>query len=405
MTHQHNASDRSVLMHVTIYGLLVAFMATIFFGCDQAQQLITPGTPSSVKLGLLLDENQFISTRYGAQLALSEVNQQSGLFGIPIELVIRDTTGRPNRAEQLAEQLITQHNVVAILGPNTAEEAMRVGNVAQQHRVPMLATTPTAPHVTDAGEFVFMTTFTDSYQAQVMAGFARQTLNAVKAAILTQTSNPHSEELSALFATDFTALGGQVVARENYAAGDTDFTAQLTRITDEAPDVIFVPGSAPEVPLIVQQARRTPQPNASGITAKFLGSNRWDTPAVFNQPVMRDNFYSGVFAAEFPKAIQKHPNAIFTESETHFISAYTDMFGIKPDGAAALGYDAVRLVVTAMRRAGEAKAATIRDQIAATRNYRGATTILEFDENRRPTKNAIVLHIGDEPHFQQRFEP
>ena len=391
--------------------LAMPLMGARVIGCGDIGRVLGPDdapTMNTIKLGLILNRSGFISTQHGAQLALIEVNAQGGLLGTPIELMIRDSAGDPDRAEQLAEQLITQDNAVAILGPNSLEEAVRVGAVVQQHRVPMMVTTVTDAHVTDAGEFVFLTTFTDAYQAEVMATFARETLNAGGAAILTEIDNAHSEELSELFATHFRAFGGTVVAQETYHAGDTDFTEHLTRIAQHAPDVIFMPDGAPEVPLAVQQARQIPQPNANAISAAFLGSSRWDTPEVYDievHPWMEDHFYSGIFAAEFPEQIQEPPNTVFTESEAYFISAYTAMYGIQPDGPAALGYDAVRLVVTAMRRAGEAEGEAIRDQIAATHGYKGATLIQEYDENRHPTKNAIVLRIGDEPHFHQRFDP
>lgn len=67
---------------------------------------------------------------------------------------------------------------------------------------------------------------------------------------------------------------GIIVASETYSTGDTDFTNQLTAIAAEAPDVIFMPGFVPEVPLAIKQARTIPQKGASGITATFLGG-RW----------------------------------------------------------------------------------------------------------------------------------
>jgi len=250
-----------------------------------------------------------------------------------------------------------------------------------------------------------MAMFSDAYQAEVAAVFSRETQEAQSVAILTQTGDEHSEVLSEVFATHFTALGGSVVAWEQYNASDTDFTPQLTRIAAEVPDVIFLPGSAPEVPLIVEQARQTPQPYASGITATFLGSNRWDSPAITQHQSMRDSFYIGAFAFEASQEFPPPPDAIFIASEIQFIAGYTSMFGIPPDGSAAIGYDVVKLVVTAMRRAGQAVPSMIRDQIAATHQYRGATTFIGYDENRIPTKNAIVLRIDDEPYFHQRFDP
>ena len=112
-----------------------------------------------------------------------------------------------------------------------------------------MATSATNPSVTAAGDFVFMAAFTDDFQGQAVAAFAMQDLGAQTAAVLTHKDDVYSEGLSQTFIDNFTVHGGRVVADEFYAAGDTDFTAQLTTIAEAAPDVIFSTGFLPEVPL------------------------------------------------------------------------------------------------------------------------------------------------------------
>ena len=74
--------------------------------------------------------------------------------------------------------------------------------------------------------------------------------------------------------------------------------------------------------------------------------------------------------------------------------------------SSAMGYDALRLVGTEMRRAGAADKAAVRDQIAATRGYKGATSLLSYDENRHPTKSVVILTIRDgRVRFHQQVEP
>ena len=82
------------------------------------------------------------------------------------------------------------------------------------------------------------------------------------------------------------------------------------------------------------------------------------------------------------------------------------MFNEVPDGGAALGYDAVRLLVQAMRRAPDLSPAAIRDQIAATSNYSGATLISGYDENRHTAKSAAINRIVDgEVQFYKLIQP
>ena len=82
------------------------------------------------------------------------------------------------------------------------------------------------------------------------------------------------------------------------------------------------------------------------------------------------------------------------------------MFGVPPDGPGALGYDALKLVVQAMRRADGLDAVAIRDQIAVVRSYTGATTLIGYDSNRHATKSAVILRIqGGQVRFHQQIEP
>lgn len=353
---------------------------------------------TSVKVGMLYTADASnTSTRYGAELAMSQINQEGGVLGFPLKLLIRDDEDSPGRSAQLAEELITQENVVALIGPNYSRIALQVSPVAQQYGVPMVATTATNPEVTAAGDMVFLGAFPDMFQGEVTARFARESLGAQTAALLIQTGDPYVEGLGLFFEMHFARLGGTIVARETYVGGDTDFTAPLTAIAALAPDVIFMPGFAPEVPLAVQQARTIPQQGASGITATFLGGDGWEDPnvLVMGGVAVEESYFSTLFSPD-------------TQDETagDFVGSYRLMFGMIPDGAAAMGYDAVRLVAAAIRRAGSLDKASIRDQLAATRGYKGATSVLSYSESRHPRKGAVIMQIKD-GRFQlyQEVEP
>ncbi len=388
MKHKCNVSLLAGLLSLTF----------VFFGCDEVQQIITPGTSPSIKIGLIYTAPRRNSSRYGAELATIQVNQEGGVRGIPIELLARDNKDDTEYTTELAEELITKDGVTAIIVPNFSRHAVQIAPIAQSHGIPMISTSATNPTITDAGDFVFMAAFTDDFQGKVMAQFATKELNARTAAVLTQSGDVFSEGLSQTFVDNFTAFGGNVVAHEFYASGDTDFTVQLTAIAAFAPDMIFMPGFVPDVPLAIKQARTIPQPNATGITATFLGADSWDDPELvaMGGTAVRGSFFSSAFAATTA------PGDL-TDNARQFILAYTSMFGIAPDGPAALGYGAVKLVVQAMRRSDNLTPNAVRDQIAATNGYSGATLIDRYDENRHAAKSAVINHIhtnGDTRFYQ-----
>ena len=389
--------------------ILLFLLIPLFWGCDQVQQLLSPlpaeGDGDAVKIGFLYTTPNRNNSRYGAELATRQLNEAGGVRGIPIQLVARgiptqrfvsENINETEYVSKLALELIVEERVSAIVGPNRSTYAVVVGEIAQNHRMPMMATSATNPSVTAAGDFVFMAAFTDDFQGVAMAAFALQDLEAKTAAVLTHEGDVYSEGLSQTFIESFIAHGGQVVADEFYGAGDTDFTVQLTAIAEATPDVIFSTGFSPEVPPLVRQAREE-----IGITATFIGGDSWDNAVLIEAAgaAIDGSFFSSGFSAE------AEPSDL-GEDAYQFVTAYTAMFGVVPDGGAALGYDALRLVVQAVRRTDDLTPTAIRNQLAATMNYSGATSISGYDENRHTSKSVVIKQIvNGEVQFHKLIEP
>ncbi len=391
------------------FWILLFLLIPLFWGCDQVQQLLTPlpaeGDGDAVKIGFLYTTPNRNNSRYGAELATMQLNEAGGVRGIPIQLVARgiptqrfvsENINETEYVSKLALELIVEERVSAIVGPNRSTYAVVVGEIAQNHGISMMATSATNPSVTAAGDFVFMAAFTDDFQGVAMAAFALQDLEAKTAAVLTHKGDVYSEGLSQTFIESFIAHGGRVVADEFYTAGDIDFTPQLTAIAEATPDVIFSTGFSPEVPLLVRQAREE-----IGITATFIGGDSWDNTALIEAAgaFIDGSFFSSGFSAE------AEPSDL-GEDAYQFVTAYTAMFGVVPDGGAALGYDALRLVVQAMRRTDDLTPIAIRNQLAATMNYSGATSISGYDENRHTSKSVVIKQIvNGEVQFHKLIEP
>ena len=349
----------------------------------------------TVKIGFMYTAPTRSNTLRGAELAAMQLNEMGGVRGMPIEIVSRGDIRDPEHAAEIAEELITREGVLAIAGPNRSNFAVTTGAVVQSHGIPMVTTTATNPTVTATGNFVFMAAFTDDFQGKVMAQFAIEDLEAKTAAVLTRKGSIYSEGLSQTFIDNFTAYGGEVVHAQFYMQGDTDFSAQLTPVAESMPDVFFLPGFASEIPLVVQQAK------ALGIKGILLGGDSWDNTELVaaSGAILEGSFFSTFFSS------QVAPGDL-SEDAHQFIDDYTAIFGVAPDGGGALGYDALRLVVQAMRRTDALTPMAIRDEIATTKDYSGATFISGYDENRHTTKSAVINHIvNGEIAFYKLIEP
>lgn len=382
------STAQSCIMACGVVAVLL-LMSLMFSACDVEDVIgvidaVDDAVESeTVKIGMLYSSPLPGTTRNGARLAVSEFNETGGIDG---QLLVLETANDENNTQNSVARVkeLIADGAVGIIGPDWSAHAFEVGPAVQAAGIPMITTYPTNPTVPDAGDFVFMGAFTDNYQGELIAKFAAESLNAKKAAILTQNSLAYSEGLSQYFKTSLMeSAEGVEVLEVFYDEGDTDFTAQLTEIAAMEPDVVFMPGFVPEVPTAIQQAK------AAGITAPFLGGDGWDNPKLLE---MGGDALEGSFFVNHFSALS---GADLGEAASHFVKAYTEEYGMPPDGPAALGYDAVRIMVQAIQGAADMSGAAIRDQIAATMDYSGATMLSKFDENRHAIKSGVIITISN----------
>ena len=380
--------------------VLISFsvLLAISIGCDRIQKIVTPQQEEeTLKIGFVV-AGERVTYPNGAEMAVTEINQRGGLLGMPVELIghINKEAG-PEGSVQIAETLIVEEKIIALIGPNRSSHAVVVAPVAQQYGIPMITTTATNPNVTNAGNFVFMASFTDSFQGAVMAQFAKSDLGTSTAAIITRSGDLYTEGISEFFARNFSEIGGEIVANETYEGDTSDFTAQLTKIAAAKPDALFIAGFVQETVLITQQARGIPLLNVDGEPTIFLGADSWDSELLYQNEdaEVEGSFFSGHFSPETDEPTARA-----------FVDTYEAIYDSTPTGGIGVSYDAVKLLFEAVERAGSLDPEEIRQQLAATENYIGATTIASYDENRHPTKSAVIFTIKDgQKQFFKQIDP
>lgn len=343
-----------------------------------------------VKIGVVYEKELFPQTLQGVELAAAQINSMSGVNGARIVLFPKDNQRSGSVSYDVTEKLILEDNVHAFIGPNFSTLAEVVDELAQRYSVPMVAIGATNPGVTAAGDMVFLTAFTDSFQGLVMARHAVEELGADTAAVLYYDSDVYSEGLADTFTASFGSMGGDVVVSVAYPPYNDDsdyenFAAQLSERIGEVvaaqPDVIFIPGFVPDAPAAAKLLKE------AGITATFLGADGWGAgPLVeISGDALEGAFFSDHFTADGDG---------LGESTIKFIDDFMREYGEKPDALSALGYDALRIVAQAAERTGEGLSReTIRDEIEATMNYMGATNIARYNEDRHPVKSAVIKVI------------
>jgi branched-chain amino acid transport system substrate-binding protein len=369
--------------------LLFGLVLGILSGCRQHGDEIRIGEFGSLTGGTATFGT---SSHEGVMLALDEINAGGGVLGKQVRVITEDNQSKPEESVTAVLKLIKQDQVSAVIGEVASSRTLAAAPTCQANRIPLLSPASTNPKVTQVGDYVFRACFIDPFQGSTMATFAVERLQAKRIAILTDMKNDYSVGLAQFFRETAKRLGAEIVAEESYAEGDIEFKAQLTEIKAENPDVIYVPGYYTECALIARQAREL------GLTQPLLGGDGWDSPKTIEiggkavEGVYMTNHYS---ADDQRPAVQK------------FIADYKAKYGGKtPDAMAVLGYDAMKMMADAIRRAGSTDGAKIRDALATTEDFPGVSGTISIDAERNARKAIVIVQIRDgQYHFVEAIEP
>jgi branched-chain amino acid transport system substrate-binding protein len=323
---------------------------------------------------------------FGIQVALNERGQ---LLGHDVELVKEDAgCGDAATGQTAAQAIVADTQIVAVVGTTcsrTAVPAMPV--LAQAGRV-MISASNTAPSLTNpdkpdfGGPFYFRTAYNDNVQGAAVAKYACEVLK-VKTAATVHDGSPYAEQLQQVFVDQFKALcGGTTTSQQAINVGDVAFQSVLETIASsnggKAPDLFFFPIFSPEGPLLAKQ------------TADVAGL---DKMILFGADGLKDGAFIGAAGA----FAQQHgmffsgPDLNFGDKYTNtFLPAYYALSGTKTPLAPyhAHGYDAINILMDAVKAVAISDAAgvhipldALREYVHNLKDYPGLTGSLTCNEN------------------------
>lgn len=353
-----------------------------------------PAAPATIKIGVNAPLTGDIpkvgeGTKFAAEMWLEENGGKITVGGkeYKVELVIEDNESKGESAASVNTKLITQDEVLVIVGPQSSKQAVPAGAVANDQETPMISPWSTNPATTLDRPWVFRTPFLDPFQGPVVANFVSEEYGFTKAGVLYDIASDYPKGLAEFFKKGWEDIGGTVVAFESFTTGDTDFSAQLTKIMDAGAEFLFAPQYYNEVALIVQQAREL------GFEGPIVGSDAWGSAELMNLcgDPCKGSFFSTHYVAEGATGATKE-----------FIDKYNAKYGYVPDDVGALTWDAMNIVKMAIENCGvitgdiKADRACVRDAMANIKEFPGITGNMTFNEEGDPIKCAVIAKINDE---------
>lgn len=374
----------SKVLTALVLGTVLAGLAAGCGGGEKKADIIKVGANLEMTGG---SASYGISSKNAIELAFKEINEKGGINGKQLELVVADNKSEAAEATNAMQKLVSQDNVVAVIGPNLSSSVIAASAINNSAKVLDIAPMATNPYVTvdqasgKTKDFNYRTCFIDPFQGTVMAKFATAELGVGNAAVLIDNSSDYAKGLAQFFKENFVKEGGAVTAEESYLQKDTDFKATLTKIKATNPDFLYVPGYYQEVGLIVKQAREL------GMNMPIAGGDGWDSakmPEIAGAAALNNTYFSSLYSPEDSSDINKN-----------FVAAYEKAYGQKPDVFAALSYDSALLVAEAIKTAGSTEPAKISEAMAKINGFSGVSGSVTFDDKHNPVKSAVILEYKD----------
>lgn len=323
------------------------------------------------------------SIQKGIDLAVKQINAQKFLGqGVTLKVTYEDAAGDPKQAIAAFEKLTADSNITAILGPTLSSEAKSADPVAQEAKVPVVASSNTASGITEIGDYIFRTSLPES---DVVPNTVKVTVAAFglkKVAIIYGNDDAFTQSGYEVFKAALTDAKVEIVDTETFAKGDTDFSAQLTKIKGLNPDAIIVSALAEEAANILTQARTLAIPDS----VRIIGGNGFNSPKLAeNAGEAAEGAISGAawnIASAFPANVE-------------FVKAFKAEYSSDPDQFAAQAYTAAWVTALAIKNAGSVDHAAVRDALAKIANFDSPLGSYSFNDKRDPVHAPVVLVVKD----------
>lgn len=291
-----------------------------------------------------------------AKAAVAEINRNGGIGGRELRISPQDGKCTADGAVAAENELIDTEHVPVIIGGMCSGETIAMAPIAEQKHVVVFSACSSAPSITSAGDYIFRSYPSDSYQGRAAANYIYNTLGKRKAAVIALMGD-YGSGIKLSFTDAFKSLGGDVVSTSDYAQDAHDLTKELTAAKDSGADIVYFVGYTESSLLALKQAKEL------GITAPFFGADAWDDPAIHNS-VYADGISYTVPATNFNPAWRKKMEALNVN------------LSVCTPGS----YDNVMIIADIMRRFGT-EASTIKKQLYNVKDWPGANGSISLDMN------------------------
>ncbi len=318
----------------------------------------------------------------GAKAAVEEINEAGGINGKKVNLVYEDDQSDASQAAAIANKFVENDDILAVISSYSSSPALAAVPIYDKAGLAMLCPSGTSPALSGVSKYFFRVCASDAYLGSSCGTWSGD-LGWKKVAVLYE-SDDWGEGLKTEYEKAAEAAGIEIVMEEKYTAGQTtDFNSILTKVKNADVDGVFLGSLYNEAALIVKQAKTL------GVDVPFMGTDGLYSPAYIELAGANADG-SLLLGAFYPESED--------ENVKSFIESYQKALGTDevPGTYEAFGYDCAMVIMEAMKTCETLDRESIRNAIAATKDYVGASGTCSFDENGDCAKEYIHMTVKDE---------
>jgi len=318
--------------------------------------------------------------RNAAEIKMAEFKAAGGIPGANVVLRYEDSKNDPKEARNIAQMFVDDKSIVGVLGDFSSTASMAAAEIYAKNGMPQLSQTASHPDFVKISKWQFRNITTQAYEGPFNADWMRE--KGITKAAVVAIQNDWGLSCASNFVDAFKAKGGEVTSTEYFNPGMRDFRSILTKINRAAPQAMYLCMFYEEGASFLQQRQQL------GNTAQLYGASSLfeDQLVKLAGPAANGLFLSSNFVPTNPQLeVQK------------FVTQYKAKYGVMPNQFAGQAYDAVGILLEALKRTGpNVTRDTLRDALAVTNDYPGVTGKTSFDPvTREPQKSVVRMTIAN----------
>ncbi len=271
-------------------------------------------------------------TLRGVAQAQQIFQQQGGLNGQGLRILIADDGDDAEQARTMAQRLVGDTDVLGVIGHNSSGASIAGAEVYQLAGVPMVSSTSTSTQISTLGDAIFRTVPSDQIAGTQLARHALEALNTTSAAIFFNPASSYSQSLKTAFETTMATENGRIVGEFDLAAADFDPASAVQLVETLGGQVIFLAPNNATAP----QAIAVGEANQASASLPLLGGDVLFSFTVLENGSVLDNMVV---------AVPWHPD---TAPNPDFSQAAVAQWGGQVSWRTALAYDATSVLLEAL---------------------------------------------------------